>query len=1008
MTPRTVRPYRRITASLSMLAALAAPAAPLSISNDHLAVTYDQATRAFAVAAAPDAAPFLVDGRLEDAAAGAREQPAQDAVFGAGKRITVPLAGGGGAALEVYPGLPFLVVRTTRANPGAEELVLNKAVPAAFTLDLGKPAADLRTMGTAGLTAPDKHPGSYLFLTLADPATRRGVVAGWLTHERGSGVVFSGVQDGRVAFRAQIDYGALRIPAGKSAALETLLVGGFADARLGEEAFADALAKQYAIKLRPQVNGYCTWYSDRHGGAGDEKSILELSEVAARDLKPYGFSFVQIDDKWQDGGDYNGPRRGFDRVKPNGPYPGGMKPVADRIKELGLTAGIWFMPFARNHQDPEYQDRQHWFMKRLDGKPYETAWGGTSLDLTLPEVREHVTRLVKLIHSWGYDYFKMDGLWTGSCTEQIYVNDGYRDDKIGTHQPFHDRFATNIEAYRSGLKLIREAVGPDVFFSGCNVSQNMRSLGGSIGLVDSMRIGPDNGTGWNDLIVGPVRGTRLYFLHGRVWWNDPDPSYVRASVPLHHARFITSWVAVSGTFNLNSDWIPGLPPERIDVMRRTMPAHGAQARPVDYFDTPMPRIWHVSDARSGVDRHVLGLFNWESTDTVISDSAARAGLDPAKTWHAFDFWDNRLVSSISGDFNLDVPGQSCRVLALRASEGRPLLLSTSRHVTQGVIDVKKEQWAGDTLSGVSTVVANDPYELRIGGTCDGGREWVPAEVTVSEADRAAGVTVSHAAAPGLVRVLITSPTGRDVAWSVRFTHGPLTSRPVTGLTATAGSSYDPVALSWQGGSVFHTIARDRLVIARGVAGTTYVDRTAPRGKTLSYTVTPDGGVAGGPALVTVPAEDPPAPMPQVRLTSLKPVSVKVGWGDLKTGASADGRPLTVGRKVVADGLGMHANGEVVYERKPEWKRFVATVGLNESQRVQAAASVNFRVVAETAAGARTVLVTTPVLRYDGLESAPINVALPPDAVRIRLEVLDGGDGIRCDHANWGDPGFVTE
>ncbi|MFO1490158.1 MAG: NPCBM/NEW2 domain-containing protein [Kiritimatiellia bacterium] len=149
-------------------------------------------------------------------------------------------------------------------------------------------------------------------------------------------------------------------------------------------------------------------------------------------------------------------------------------------------------------------------------------------------------------------------------------------------------------------------------------------------------------------------------------------------------------------------------------------------------------------------------------------------------------------------------------------------------------------------------------------------------------------------------------------------------------------------------------------------------------------------------------------MPQVRLTSLKPLSVKVGWGELKTGASADGRPLTVGRKVVADGLGMHANGEVVYERKPGWKRFVATVGLNESQRSQAAASVNFRVVAETAAGARTVLVTTPVLRYDGLESAPINVALPPDAVRIRLEVLDGGDGIRCDHANWGDPGFVTE
>ena len=43
---------------------------------------------------------------------------------------------------------------------------------------------------------------------------------------------------------------------------------------------------------------------------------------------------------------------------------------------------------------------------------------------------------------------------------------------------------------RSGLKLVRNAAGKDVFLSGCNLSQNMRSLSGSIGLVDSMRIGP--------------------------------------------------------------------------------------------------------------------------------------------------------------------------------------------------------------------------------------------------------------------------------------------------------------------------------------------------------------------------------------------------------------------------------------------------------------------------------------------------------------------------------------
>jgi hypothetical protein len=40
-------------------------------------------------------------------------------------------------------------------------------------------------------------------------------------------------------------------------------------------------------------------------------------------------------------------------------------------------------------------------------------------------------------------------------------------------------------------------------------------------------------------------------------------------------------------------------------------------------------------------------------------------------------------------------------------------LSTSRHITQGLIDVLEERFDGQTLSGKSLVVADDPYELRI-------------------------------------------------------------------------------------------------------------------------------------------------------------------------------------------------------------------------------------------------------------------------------------------------------
>lgn len=98
----------------------------------------------------------------------------------------------------------------------------------------------------------------------------------------------------------------------------------------------------------------------------------------------------------------------------------------------------------------------------------------------------------------------------------MYINDHYKDDPIGNNAPFYDPTKTNIEAYRDGLKLLRHAAGPDVFFSGCNVSQNMHSLGGSIGLVDSMRIGPDNGWEWGGVLTPVDHGSHLYFLNGRV------------------------------------------------------------------------------------------------------------------------------------------------------------------------------------------------------------------------------------------------------------------------------------------------------------------------------------------------------------------------------------------------------------------------------------------------------------------------------------------------------------
>jgi hypothetical protein len=480
-----------------------------------------------------------------------------------------------------------------------------------------------------------------------------------------------------------------------------------------------------------------------------------------------GFSVVQIDDKWQAGESTNGPKRNFTTHNPDGPYPDGMQAIAAHVAELGLTPGLWYMPFAGTHYDPFFADRQHWFVKRDDGEPYETAWGGTCLDLTHPEVRDYVRSVAdRVVYEWGFRYLKLDGLWTGTATKQQYVNSGFKDDGIGD-AVFHDPNVTNIEAYRGGLRLVRETVGRKTFILGCNGPQNMRSYGGAIGLVDAMRVGPDNGPAWTErdrkLLRGPEFGSRHYFLHGRVWYNDPDPVYVRDEMPLNHAQLVCSWVAVTGQLNLSSEWLPGLPPERLAILQRTMPGHGLLPRPVDLFEHDPPRIWLLTDERGDVRRDVIGLFNWDDRERTFDETLARIGLDPQAEYEAFDYWANEPVAAIRERLDVTVPAQSCRILAVRPKADHPQLLSTSRHVTQGIVDVRRETWdAGSrTLSGEIAVIAGDPYELRI-VLPDDGAAW-----SVDSVESWAG-DATFSQTGRLVRVVVKSPDTSPVTWSVRF------------------------------------------------------------------------------------------------------------------------------------------------------------------------------------------------------------------------------------------------
>ncbi len=748
------------------------------ISNQLLTLTFDSGSKSFSLTSDQNHKTFLKNLLPEGSTGIIRKEQVANPVFGTGNALIINSVCGS-VSFTLFPSQPFLFVNQTIQNTGSEIMDNPKLHPVSFLVDLGKPASLLKTLGTGGLLSPDKNPGSYVFLTTVDPTTRNGVVTGWLTHEKGCGALFSAIKNNRVEIKTQIDYGHYRLPAGKSEVTETLLIGYFEDARLGEEHFADLLARQHDIKLKTRSAVYCTWYSEKNGGAGSESSSIELAKFIKKNLKPFGLGTLQIDDQWQGGDQYNGPHRRFDRADPKGGYPNGMTATANAIKKEGLSAGIWWMPFARNHQDPEYKERQHWFAYRPTGKPFETPWGGTSLDLTLPEVQDHIAYVAKTMQNWGFDYFKMDGLWTGTVTEQIYINDGYKDDSIGNCQPLHNPMITQIEAFRNGLKLIRKTAGNEVFLSGCCISQNMRSFGASIGLVNAMRIGPDFNSDGQSIRTGAIRASRLYFLNGRVWWNDPDPSMLRESGistadpsasgigGIVRARLLPSFVAVSGQFFLSSDWLPDLPENRIEIMKRTMASHSGVARPVDGFEKNLPSIWLATDQKTGTPRNVIGLFNWETASQNIGCRLKWAGLKDNTIYHAFDFWGNQPMADIKDSILSELPSESCLVIALRAKSDHPVVVSTSQHVTQGMIDLTKETWANGILSGTSKIIGGDDYEIRIAGMNDGA-DWKLETATISGKSGRTSIVKLPQKEKGWLRILIRNKESQIVNWQLKF------------------------------------------------------------------------------------------------------------------------------------------------------------------------------------------------------------------------------------------------
>lgn len=674
--------------------------------------------------------------------------------------------------------------------------------------------------------------------------------------------------------------------------------------------------------------GWCTWYY--YYNRINQSEARQNTDWIAANLKDFGAKYVQIDDGWQGDGTRGG-NRDWTHVHPQH-FPDGMAKLAAYIKSRGLTPGIWLAPHGQTSLQV-VTNNPDVFLRRANGTfdANQQRWEGLYLvDPSTPESQQYMSDLFSKLVGWGYEYFKIDG--------QPEVVREYQEKRAALHHPGD----TDL-LYRKTVESIRRAIGPDRYLLGCWGIP----LEGA-GIMNGSRTGGDIVLGWSGFQVALRPTMQYYFLHNIVWYCDPDVLVVRSPLTMDQARVWATLEGLTGQALMSSDRLMDLSPDRVDLMRRVYPP--ADIRPLDLFPSDRnKRIWDLKINHLGHNYDVAGVFNFgtEKADAVRLDWK-ELGLPANQRVHVFDFWNQEYLGEWADGMVVDTAPTSCRVLTLVPANGRIQLVSTSRHITQGWIDLASlnENPAGDTFKGVSHVVKDDPYELRF--AFPRGTNYVVKSVSAHAGSHRLPVTIADH--QGWAAVRMTSPATRDITWEVQFGPGDYYHYPPsdpTGLTARR-VGLDGVDLSWR--EQYYLNAGYQVYVEGQRVGYTPNAQFPLRGldPLTNYTV-----------LVRTVAEDgqesPRGARMNVSLRSLVPAAMSLAqvdpirstgrWRGFEADEMIAPGPIAIGSKHFEQGLGAFANSEVEFDLKGLFDEFTASVGIDTSSD-QEGGAVQFTVIGD--------------------------------------------------------------
>ncbi|MFO7616734.1 MAG: hypothetical protein R6V75_05740, partial [Bacteroidales bacterium] len=380
---------------------------------------------------------------------------------------------------------------------------------------------------------------------------------------------------------------------------------------------------------------------------------------------------------------------------------------AQAIRERG---GIPLTYFQAGRRSDDYAEAfpEHMLFNRPDATIPDPDWmikGKGGYDFTDPGFIAHMEEVYRNLAEGGVQGLMYDYPYTA----------------WSPYGGMEDAWSTTAAAYRNVFQLARNGLGPDAFLDERNLDHGSDI---TLGIVSSQRIWGDTDRMSPQMLT---RGALRWYKNRQVVSYDMDAKNLLKVQPSNRdgvRKMLTLMYATCGRF-LMANSFDRLSPDLLHDLSRIFPYpdRWVSFRPVDAFVKKFPETFVAQISSDWWQVAVYNPDNEKNTEKNFPlsspDYFGGLELDPGIQYYVYEFWDDRLLGIFSGadTVPLQFRAGEAKMLSLRVKADHPQLLSTDRHLMQGMEETRDWRWdqGRKELTGMVRLVEGEAMDLTFAG-----------------------------------------------------------------------------------------------------------------------------------------------------------------------------------------------------------------------------------------------------------------------------------------------------